>query len=204
MSDKDENTTTETTTTSQSEDLSGLKSKVRELMGKLKDANEALEAAKDENSDDLTKAKNRITKLEADLKASNERAEKSETGLRSYKSETDINKAFAAAKVNGDHSAILTSHFKSLVEWDDEGNPHIGGKSIDDFAKSYFASEGKHYTLAANNSGGKAQGNDGTEAVEGAKAPETSDEYLKFYALPEETRATLAERWQMDELHPRK
>lgn len=205
MSDTTENENVETPTTAPSEDVSGLKSKVRELMGKLKDANEALDTANNANLDDLTKAQNRIRKLEGDLADANGRASKSEEGLRSYMSQADITKAFATSNVDtSKHGMILTSHFKGLVEYDDEGKPHIAGKSIEDYAKAFFAGEGKSYTLPANNNGGSAQGNDGSETVEAMNEPKTSDEYLKFYALPEASRAALATRWGNDALHPNK
>ena len=151
-----------TTPVTPSEDVTGLKNKIRELMSKLKDAEAAAEEAGNANLDDLTKANKRIEKLEKDLKDANERATLSDSNLRSYRTDNEIAKLLVQHKVQNEDHEIVSSYIRAMTKWDDDGNPIAQDKPLTDFAKDYFSGAGKRYTQLPDNSGGGSTGNNGT------------------------------------------
>jgi hypothetical protein len=201
---------TDTTT----EDVSGLKSKNAELLRKLKDAEtrakqaeedaeRAAETANSANSTELEKMQKRAEKAERELKAANDRADSTAKSLRDYRADNAINAAIAAANVDAKHVALLSKALRADVEFSDDGEPTIGGKTVDAYAKSFFAKDGLSYVRAANNTGGLAKGNDGSKAGDFTKAPETADEYNKFFQLTTTDKAAanaLADQWGRDDL----
>lgn len=167
---------TNNNTDSSTEDVSGLKNKNAELHRKLKaaelraekaeqDAEDAAENAKAETGSELDKAKRAITKLTKDLDAANKRADASDNSLRDYKASSALATAIASANVDSDHVAMLTKALRADIQFDDAGEPVIEGKSIEDFAKSYFGGAGKKYVRVAEHGGGGATGSEGAKAA---------------------------------------
>lgn len=191
------------------EDVTGLKNKNADLLRQLKaekaradkaeqDAQDAADNASTANASDLDKAIKRAEKAERDLKAANERADTNAKSLRDFRAENAITNAIATANVDSKHVALLSKALRADVEFSDDGEPMIQGKAIDAYARSFFAKDGLSYVRAANNNGGLATGNDGSKAGDFTKAPETAEEYNKFFQLTNTDKAAanaLAEQW---------
>lgn len=202
--------------TTNDEDLTGLKNKVNELHALLKqeksraekaerEKEEAAEAATNANSTELEKAVKRAEKAERDLKNANERADKSDKGLREYKRDAAISAAIAAANVDSQHVAILTKALRGDVEFDEAGEPTIGGKTIDIYTKSFFAKEGASYVRAADHNGGGASGSEGSKSSAFSKPPETPEElhnWMKFSVANKEEATALSIAWGRADLRP--
>lgn len=198
------------------EDLTGLKNKVNELHALLKqekaraekaerDKEEAAEAATNANATELERMQKRAEKAERDLKAANERADASGKSLRDYKRDAAISAAIAAANVDSQHVAILTKALRGDVEFDDAGEPTIGGKSINDYSKSFFAKEGAGYVRAADHNGGGASGSDGSKARTWSKPPESPEElhnWMRFSVSNKEEAVVLSKSWGRVDLSP--
>lgn len=164
--------TTETTTDASSEDVSGLKNKISELFGKLKDAEKRAEAAEKlaDEAEANAAAGNELKTLQRDYK-------KLEAALASITSERDafaadlkttrVDHAVSAAIASGNVRPEMVEAVEALmlrkVEYTD-GEASIAGKSIADYAKTFFTKDGAHYVRAADNSGADAQGNNGSKA----------------------------------------
>lgn len=155
------------------EDVTGLKNKIAELHGLIKaekaradkaerEKDEAAETAASANSTELEKMHKRAEKAERDLDAANKRADASDKSLRATRADHAISKAISEANVDAKHVRAATAILKLDMNFDDEGNALIEGKSVPDFAKSYFAKDGLSYVRAADNSGGLSQGNTST------------------------------------------
>lgn len=199
-----------TDTTETNEDVSGLKNKNSDLIRQNKELKEraeraerekeeAAEAAANQNSTELEKMQKRAEKAEREAKAANERADSNAKTLRDYKATNAINAAITAANVDNAHVALLTKALRADVEFDDAGEPTIGGKSIDAYAKSFFAKDGATYVRAADHNGGGASGSGITSATAWSKAPETPEElhnWMKFSASNREEANALANQWQ--------
>lgn len=196
------------------EDVSGLKSKNADLLRKLKAAearaekaeeerDEATETAKADAGSELDKANRRIIKLEKDLSTANERADKSDKSLREYKATSALTSAIASANVDSKHVNMLTKALRADIEFDDEGEPTIEGKSIQDYAKSFFAKDGAEYVRAADHNGGGATGSGNSQARQFSKAPETPEELHKWMgwsANNKEEANALADEWKRADL----
>ncbi len=193
-------------TTDTNEDVSGLKNKITELLATIKsekgradkaerDAQDAADNAISANSTELEKAVKRAEKAERDLKSANERADNTSKSLRDYRADNAISQAIASSNVDSKHVALLSKALRADVEFTDDGEPTISGKSVTDYAKSFFAKDGLSYVRAANNTGGLATGNDGTKASQLSKKPETADEWNTFYKLPTAEANALADSW---------
>ncbi len=197
--------------TTDNEDVSGLKNKINELHGLIKsekaradkaerDAQDAADTALSANSTELEKAVKRAEKAERDLKAASERADSTTKSLRDFKADNAITQAIASANVDAKHIGLLSKALRADVEFADDGEPLIGGKPIDAYAKSFFAKDGLAYVRASNNAGGLATGNDGTLAGRLSKAPETADEWNIFFKMPPAEANSLADQWNRPEL----
>ncbi len=158
----DETNTTDTST----EDTSGLKNKITELHRLLKDekaarvtAEQAIDDAATAKLDDLAKAQREIKRLTDELKTASEQATASNTSLRDYKLTNALNEAMSTNNVDDGHRSLLSKALKADVEFGEDGEPTISGKSIADYTKSYFAKEGKSYVRPAEHSGSGATGN---------------------------------------------
>lgn len=194
----DQNNDTPDTST---EDTSGLKTKNAELLRKLKAAearadkaeeerDEAAENAKADAGTELDKANRRITKLEKDLDAANTRATTAEKGLRDHKANGALATAIASANVDSDDVAMLTKALRADITFDDAGEPTIEGKSIEDYAKSYFSGAGKKYVRAADNNGGGASGSDNSKSARMTKETFNFSEFARIQLEnPEEANA---------------
>lgn len=188
--------------TDTNEDVSGLKNKNADLIRtnkELKERAERAERERDEaadnaasaNSTELEKMQKRAEKAEREAKAANERADTNAKTLRDFRADNAINAAIAAANVDSKHILLLAKALRADVEFSDDGEPLIGGKTIDVHAKSFFAKDGLSYVRAANNTGGLATGNDGSDASPLIKKPETADEWNAYMKLSDAERAAL-------------
>jgi hypothetical protein len=175
--------------------ISKLEQKNSELIDREKAAKDRAEEAEASTGSELEKATKRADKAERDLKAANDRADTNANSLRSFKAENAINQAIATANVDAKHVALLSKAMRADVEFSDDGEPLIGGKTVDVYAKTFFAKDGLAYVRASNNTGGLATGNDGTGAGMLSKRPETADEWNTYYKM------TDAERNAFDQQH---
>lgn len=195
--------TTETNDSAETsiEDVSGLKTKNRELHGIIKkleaqvskltdDVSEAAENAKAESGSELDKATRQITKLTKERDDALARATNSDKGLREYKASNALTSAIASANVDSDHVAMLTKAMRADIQFDDAGEPNIEGKSIEAYAKSFFSDAGKRYVRAADHNGGGASGSEGAKAPRMTKENFSYGEFAKIQlSNPEEANA---------------
>lgn len=135
-----------------------LEAKNEELIGKLKSESARADDLENASGSELEKAVKRAEKAERDLKVANERADKSDKGLRDFKASNALTNAIATANVNSDDVAMLTKALRGDIMFGDDGEPTIEGKSIEDYAKSFFSGPGKKYVRVADNDGGGATG----------------------------------------------
>ena len=203
-------------TTDTNEDVTGLKNKNADLIRQNKEyreraeraereKDEAAEDAANQNSTELEKMQKRAEKAEREAKAANERAEDNAKSLRDYKATNAITAALTSANVDNSHIAILTKALRADVEFDDAGEPLIGGKSIDAYTKSYFAKEGATYVRAADHNGGGASGSEGSKSGQWSKPPETPDElhnWMKYTITNKDDAIALSNTWQRADLRP--
>jgi hypothetical protein len=91
---------------------------------------------------------------------------------------TRVDHAIAAAIASGNVDAKHVDAVEAILYRKlDKDADTIGGKSIADFAKSYFAKDGAHYVRAADNVGADATGNSGAKSVDYATKPFNLTEY---------------------------
>jgi len=198
--------TTETTDTTETstEDASGLKNKNRELHGIIKsleakvakltdDVEEAADNARAETGTELDKANRQITKLTKERDEALTRADKSDKGLREFRASNALTTAIAAANVHSEDVALVSKALRADIEFDDNGEPTIEGKSIESYTKSFFASAGKKYVRAADHDGGGASGSDGSKATRWSKLPQTQAEWAEFNSLDTAERNAVAD-----------
>ncbi|TCP92752.1 hypothetical protein C8J42_102528 [Sphingomonas sp. PP-CE-1A-559] len=148
----------------------------RDALTRAEAAEAAIETANSATLSDLDKANKRAVDAEKALTAEKERADKLETTRRNERADTLILKALNGANVDAKHTPILSKALRGDVQFNDDGEPLIDGKSVDDFAKTYFGNkgEGHGYVRAPDNGGGAATGHDGT------KAPRMTKENFNF------------------------
>ena len=177
--------TTENTTDASSEDVSGLKKNNTDLKRECDSWKQRAEAAE---------AEALAAKDAADTAAGNQLAllqrkyEKLETALADMTADRDalageikttrVDHAISAAIASGNVRPEMVDAVEALlhrkVDYTD-GEASIAGKSIADFAKTFFAKDGSHYVRAADNSGADAQGNNGSKAVAHSMTKENFD-----------------------------
>ena len=209
----EQTTPTETTT----EDVSGLKNKNAELLSTIKSLQtqvatltQAAEDAKDEAAnaagDELSKLQRLVTKLERERDQANERADKADGELRTVKVDNAVKAALVANNVRPELHLAVEAMLLRQVEAED-GEFTISGKSIEDYAKGYFASkDGQHFVSAPDSSG---SGSTGAETVQTSKswkeAPQSNEDYAAWFefqkANPEQA-TKLADQWGQPELKP--
>lgn len=198
--------TTETTDNADTstEDVSGLKNKNRELHSIIKDmekkiskltddVEDAAENARAETGSELDKANRQITKLTKERDEALTRADKSDKGLREFRASNALTTAIAAANVHSEDVALVSKALRADIEFDDNGEPTIEGKSIESYTKSFFASAGKKYVRAADHDGGGASGSDGSKATRWSKLPQTQAEWAEFNSLDTAERNAVAD-----------
>lgn len=156
-----------------------LKQENKDAAAKVRAAEEAAETASSASLSDLDKAIKRAEKAEKDFAAATERATQLETTRRNERADTLILKALNGANVDQRHTNMLSKALRSDVEFSDDGEPLIGGKSVDDFAKAFFGNkgDGHSYVRAPDNGGGAATGHDGT------KTPRMTKENFSYGAF---------------------
>jgi len=169
-----------------------LLNKNSELIDREKEHRERAEAVEANTGTELEKAQRLIKKLEKERDDAIARADSSTKSLRDYKAESALTAAIASANVDSKHIGMLTKAFRADLEFDESGEPAIGGKSIADFAKEYFAKDGLSYVRAADHNGGGATGSNGTKATEPRMTKENFNwtEFAKWQQeAPEEANA---------------
>ncbi len=198
-------------TTDTNEDVSGLKNKITELLATIKtekaradkaerDAQDAADTAVSANSSELEKAVKRAEKAERDAKSASERADDIAKTLRKVRADNAITQAISEYNVDAKHVRAATAILKMDMEFSDDGEPLINGKSVGDYAKSYFAKDGQTYVRAANNTGGLATGNDGSTGTKWSKLPVTSAEWAAFDSMPPVERNAVCEQLNAPQL----
>lgn len=180
-------------TNTNDEDLTGLKNKVKELLGAVKAANdradkaerdreEAAETASNANATELERAVKRAEKAEKAAQEAADREVQANKGLRTYKAETAIAQSLAANNVDSKHSSLLTKALKADIEYTEAGDPMIEGKPIDAYLKGYFAKDGLSYVRAADNSGGGSTGGQGSQGAVMTRENFSYGEFAKIQA----------------------
>lgn len=169
--------------------ITKLETKNSELIDREKAERQRADEAESTTGTELEKATKRAEKAERDLKAANDRADTNANSLRSFKADNAITQAIASANVDAKHVPLLAKALRADVEFSDDGEPLIGGKAIDAYAKAFFAKDGLTYIRASNNTGGLATGNDGTSVAALSKKPETEAEWNTYMKLTDAERA---------------
>lgn len=106
---------------------------------------------------------------------------------------TRVDHAIAAAIASGNVDAKHVDAVEAILYRKlDKDADTIGGKSIADFAKSYFAKDGSHYVRAADNAGADAAGNNGAKSVDYANKPFALGEYQQMLQTNPEAAAAWA------------
>lgn len=138
----------------------------RDALTRAEQAEASIESANSATLSDLDKAIKRAEKAEKDFAAANDRATQLETTRRNERADTLILKALNGANVDTRHTPILAKAIRADVEFSDDGEPLVGGKTLEDYTKSYFGNKGDGYSYvrAPDNGGGAATGHDGTKA----------------------------------------
>lgn len=167
--------TTETTT-STTEDASGLKAKNAELLRKLKEAEkraktaeELAETAADEAAsaagDELTKLQRKYEKLEKDFNNLTAERDTLSSDLRTIRVDNAIQAALGKGNVVPEMMDALAALYKSQTVYED-GEATLHGKAIDEAISAHLNSKaGAMFRRAADNTGAGAAGSEGTKAA---------------------------------------
>ena len=184
--------------------LEKVNGKNRELISEKQASRQAEAAARQQAEDAETTAAERNGDIET-LKSNYKKSmDKLEGELRTIRVDNAIKDAVQAGNVNGPVMAkALTAILKEMTDYKD-GLASIEGKSIQDYTRDYLAGEeGKHFVRAASNSGGGAQGSDGSKAFAFSKPPETAEQMNDFMRLSNEDKPranALAASWNRPDL----
>ena len=193
--------TTENTTDTSSEDVSGLKNKINELLGKLKAAEKRAEAAESENEqladkasagDELAKLQRDFKKLEKQITDLTGERDTLAADLRTTRVDGAISAAIAAGNIRPEMVEAVEAVLHRKVQYED-GAATIDGKSIADYAKGFFAKDGLHFVRAADNAGADATGNNGAKSVDYSNKPFNLGEYQTMLVDNPEAAAAWAE-----------
>lgn len=193
--------TTENATEPSTEDTSGLKNKNAELKRERDDWKKRAEAAEAEKEeladkatagDDLARLQREYKKLEKSLNDITEERDALANDLRSTRVEGAISAAIASGNVRPEMVEAVEAILHRKASYED-GEATIDGKSIADFAKSYFAKDGAHFVRADDNSGGDATGNDGSKSVDYSTKPFALGDYQTLRQSNPEAAAAWAE-----------
>ena len=177
-----------------------LKQENKDAAAKVRAAEEAAESVSSATLTDLDKAIKRAEKAERDAKSALERADDTSKTLRKVRADNAITQAISEYNVDAKHVRAATAILKMDMEFSDDGEPLINGKSVGDYAKSYFAKDGQTYVRAANNTGGLATGNDGSMGTKWSKLPVTSAEWGAFDSMPPVERNAVCEQLNAPQL----
>jgi len=167
--------TTETTATEPStEDVSGLKKNNADLKRerdewkrKADAAQKLLDEAEDNAAagDELAKLQHEYKKLEKTIADLTGERDSLASELRTTRVDGAISAAIASGNVRPEMVEAVEAILHRKAQYED-GAATIDGKSIADFAKSYFAKDGAHFIRAADNAGADATGNNGSKPAE--------------------------------------
>ena len=83
--------------------------------------------------------------------------------LKTTRVDSAISAAIASGNVRPEMVEAVEAIMHRKVQYED-GEATINGKSITDFAKTYFGKEGAHFVRAADNAGADSLGNDGSKS----------------------------------------
>lgn len=137
--------------------------------------------------DELATLKLEHTALIAERDSLKAERDQIKTDLHSTRVDHAISAAIASGNVDAKHvDAVEAILYRKL----DKDADTIGGKSIADFAKGYFAKDGSHYVRAADNAGADATGNNGAKSVDYSNKPFGLGEYQAMLKTnPESAKA---------------
>lgn len=177
-------------TTDTNEDVSGLKNKNSDLIRQNKELKEraeraerekeeAAEIAANSNSTELEKMQKRAERAEKALETSQGEVADFKKQIRNGRRDTAISELITANKVNPDDARAVKAMLLMELDQDSE-EPTVGGQALADYAKSFFASEGKRYVQAADHNGGGASGSEGTKAPRMTKENWNWTEFAKI------------------------
>lgn len=177
--------TTETTTDTTSDDVSGLKNKNADLLRQIKDLKKRADDAEklaDEAADNLAAGdelkslQREFNKLQKTVETLTGERDTLASDLRATRVDSAISAAIASGNVRPEMVEAVEAVMHRKVQYDD-GAATIDGKPIADFAKTYFSKDGAHFVRAADNSGADATGNNGAKAVDYSNKPFSLTEY---------------------------
>lgn len=159
-----------------------LKQENKDALNKARKAEEAIEEAEAAKGSELDKAIKRAEKAEKSIKDMEERAAQAETNLRNTRADTALTSALAAANIDSKSLGFLTDSLKTKVQFTDDGEPLLNGKSVADHVKELTSPKGAlhHLVNAPNHSGGVAMGYDGTKAPRMTKENFNYSEFAKI------------------------
>ncbi len=172
--------TIETTTESSSEDVSGLKKNNADLKRERDTWKQRAEAAekKVEDTEDAGDELKTIKRERDNLKTERDDlvAERDTLAadLRNTRVDSAISAAIASGNVRPEMVEAVEAILHRKVQYEDS-EATINGKSIADYAKSYFGKDGAHFVRAADNAGADSQGNSGAKAVAHSMTKENFD-----------------------------
>lgn len=166
------------------EEAKGLKSKNTELLGKLKsfqDQLDEIKAAKEEaetkaieQSGDIEKIKESLqSKYIKEIDDYKSRLQDKDTKLHSLLVDNGLTDSLSKAGVAPQHLDVVKAYIKSankaeIVEFEGNLQAQIGGKPLNEFVSEWSqGDQGKHYIAAPNNSGGGANGANGSGKAAG-------------------------------------
>ncbi len=186
------------------DETAGLKAKVKELHGIIKNLQsekESEQAAREEAEAEAAAKAGDVNKLREQLEAKHKKEidtlksqnEQLSNDLRTIRVDNEISQIIAKSGVIAAHVPAVEALLLRKVEYA-EGQASIEGKSISDWATSYFAKDGAIYRPAPNNSGGDAMGNDGSKGSTHNFTRENINERIGEWAIlaksnPDEAKA---------------
>ena len=174
-------------------DNSGLVSKNKELLGKLKKQQETLdqlladkeaaEAVAAEKAGDWDKLKTQLeAKHKKEIDGLKAQLETASNHLRTIRVDNEIAQILAKSGVTAAHVPAVEALMHRKVEYAD-GQATIEGKSVSDWATEYFAKDGAIYRPAPDNSGAGASSNDGSKASQFTIPKSAADITPELFAL---------------------
>lgn len=183
--------TTETNENDQN-DTTGLVSKNKELIGKIKKLQERLDQIESEKEEAESLAAEKVgdwEKLKSQMEAKHKKAldtlasenEKLSSELKTIRVDNEISQVIARSGVSSAYVPAVESLLLRRAEYAD-GKAMIDGQPISEWAKTYFDNEGAIYRPAPNNSGAGSTSNDGSY-VSSYQKPASP------YAMPREVQA---------------
>ncbi len=208
--------TTENTTDTSNEGVSGLKTKNADLVRRLKlaeqraeaaelEADNALDTASTAAGDELSKLQRAYNKLEKQVADLTGERDTFASELRTTRVDNEVAKAIASSNVRPELVPAVEALLLRQATYED-GVATINGKTIADAAKSFFSSkDGSHYVRAPESSGSGSTGASAVDTSGWNNAPSTADEYTRYMKLTVSDPAaatSLSDKWNRPDLKP--